>query len=66
MKWNSLYQITAASENAWPGGYRPQIHVLSVLSPQMSLLNLLQTKFLSMPLWVTNTANTKDHYIPFS
>ena len=66
MKWNFFYQITAASENPSPGGYHPQISVLSELSPQMNLLNPLQTKFLSMPLWVTNTANTKDHYIPFS
>ena len=37
MKWNFLYQITAASRL---GGYRPQIPVLSVLCPQLNLLNL--------------------------
>ena len=36
MKLNFLYQITAASRL---GGYRPQIPVLSVLCPQLNLLN---------------------------
>ena len=36
MKWNFLYQITDASRL---GGYRPQIPVLSVLCPQLNLLN---------------------------
>ena len=35
MKWNFLYQITAASRL---GGYRSQIPVLSVLCPQLNLL----------------------------
>ena len=26
-------------QNPWLGGYRPQIHVLSVLCPQLNLLN---------------------------
>ena len=37
MKQNFLYQITAASRT--PLGYRPQIPVLSVLCPQLNLLN---------------------------
>ena len=37
MKWNFLYQITAASR-LW-GYRRPQIPVLSVLCPQLGLLN---------------------------
>ena len=36
MKRNFLYQITAASRL---GGYRSQIPVLSVLCPQLNLLN---------------------------
>jgi len=43
-------------QNPWLGGYRPQIPVLSVLCPQLNLLNPLpQTKFLGTPLlrgWV--------------
>jgi len=39
MKWNLLYQITAASRTSWLGGYRPQIPVLSVLCPQLNLLH---------------------------
>ena len=42
MKWNSLYQITAASRL---GGYRPQIPVLSVLCPQP----LSSTEFVEPP-----------------
>jgi len=38
MKWNFLYQITAASRTPWLGGYCPQIPVLSVLCPQLGLL----------------------------
>jgi hypothetical protein len=36
MKWDFLYQITAASRTP---DYRPQIPVLSVLCPQLNLLN---------------------------
>ena len=39
MKWNFLYQITAASRTPDYGGYRHQISVLSVLCPQLNLLN---------------------------
>jgi len=39
MKWNFLYQITAASRTPDYGGYRPQIPVLSALCPQLNLLN---------------------------
>jgi len=38
-------------QNPWLGGYRPQIPVLSVLCPQMNLLNPPpRTKFLGTPL----------------
>jgi hypothetical protein len=41
-------------QNPWLGGYRPQIPVLSVLFPQLNLLNpsppQKKTKFLSTPL----------------
>ena len=37
-------------QNPWLGGYRPQIPVLSVLSPQLNLLNPLRTKLLGTPL----------------
>jgi len=36
-------------QNPWRGGYRPQIPVLSVLCPQLNLLNLARTKFLGTP-----------------
>ena len=39
MKWNFLYQITAASRTPDKGGYHPQIPVLSVLFSQLNLLN---------------------------
>jgi hypothetical protein len=39
MKWNFLYQITAASRTPCLGGYRPQIPVHSVPCPQLNLLN---------------------------
>ena len=34
----------------WLGSYRPQISVLSVLCPQLNLLNSSRTKFLGTPL----------------
>ena len=37
-------------QNPWLGGYRPQIPVLSVLCPQLNLLNPPRKKFLGMPL----------------
>ena len=37
-------------QNPWLGGYRPQIPVLSVLCPQLNLLNTPRTKFLGRPL----------------
>jgi len=37
-------------QNPWLGGYRPQIPVLSVLCPQLNLLNPPRTKFLGTPL----------------
>ena len=37
-------------QNPWLGGYRPQIPVLSVLCPQMNLLNPSPKKFLGTPL----------------
>jgi hypothetical protein len=39
-------------QNPWLEGYRPQIPVLSVLSPQQNLLNpLLRKKFMAKPLF---------------
>ena len=40
-------------QNPWLGGFRPQIPVLSVLFPQLNLLNSPQTKFLGTPLSYT-------------
>ena len=37
-------------QNPWPGGYRPQIPVLSVLCPQLNSLNQTRTKFLGTSL----------------
>ena len=39
MKWNFLYQITAASRTPGYGATTPQIPLLSVLCPQLNLLN---------------------------
>ena len=39
MKYNFLYQITAASRTTKQGGYRPQITDLSRLCPQLNLMN---------------------------
>ena len=39
-------------QNPWLGRYRPQIPVLSVLCPQLNLLNPHRTKFLDTPLRV--------------
>ena len=45
MKWNFCHQ------NPWLGGYLPQIPVLSVLCPQLNLLNLPPTN--NMPGYAT-------------
>jgi len=37
-------------QNPWLGGYCPQIPVLSVLCPELNLLNPSRTKFLGTPL----------------
>ena len=37
-------------QNPWIGGYRPQIPVLSVLCPQLNLLNTPRIKFAGTPL----------------
>ena len=41
-------------QNPWLGGYRHQIPVLSVLCPQLNLLNPPGTKFLGTPLEPTS------------
>ena len=49
-----LVQNYSCLQNPWQGGYRPQIPVLSVLCPQLNLLNPHpRTKFLGtpLPLW---------------
>ena len=51
MKWNFLYQITAASRL---GGYRSHIPVLSVLYPQLNLLNPPLEK---IPVYATDSDN---------
>jgi len=38
MKWNFLYQITAATRTPDWGATAPQIPILSVLCPQLNLL----------------------------
>jgi len=51
-----LYEMTflvpnySCLQNPWLGGCRPQIPVLSVLCPQLNLLNPPRTKFLGTPL----------------
>ena len=45
-------------QNPWlGGGYRPQIPVLSVLCPQLNLLNPPRTKFLGKPLDPADTGS---------
>jgi hypothetical protein len=47
-------------QNTWLGGYRPQIPVLSVLCPQLNLLNPPpRTKFLGTPLITTTTSRLR-------
>ena len=51
-------------QNPWLGGNHTQIPVLSVLCPQLNLLNPSQTKFLGMPLlWSFMTVWTA-HPVP--
>jgi len=58
IKKNLLYEMKflvpnySCLQNPWLGGYRPQIPVLSVLCPQLNLLNPppTRTKFLGTPL----------------
>jgi len=47
---NFLVPNYSCLQNPWLGGYRHQIPVLSVLCPQLNLLNPLWTKFLCTPL----------------
>ena len=61
MKWNFLYQITAASRTPWLGGYRPQIPVLSVLYPQLNLLNLPPNKIPGYATDPTDCAGYTPH-----
>ena len=53
MKWNFLYQITAASRTP------DSDPVLSVLCPQLNLLNPFWTKFLGTPLSSTTLRKIK-------
>ena len=49
-------------QNPCLGGYRPQIPVLSVLCPQLNLLNPPRKKFLSTPLaWGTRWRSWLRH-----
>ena len=56
IKKNLLYEMKflvpnySCLQNPWLGGYRPQIPVLSVLCPQLNLLNPPRRKFLGTPL----------------
>ena len=48
-------------QNPWLRGYRPQIPVLSVLCPQMNLLNPPRKKFLGTPLVRVNFKSDLMH-----
>ena len=51
-------------QNSWLGGYRPQIPVLSVLSPQLNLLKPpTRTKFLGTPLYYSEYALTCSNFL---
>jgi hypothetical protein len=41
-------------QNPWLGGYHPQIPIISVLCPQLNLLNPPRKKFLGTPLPIDN------------
>ena len=45
-------------QNPWLGSYRPQIPVLSVLCPQLNLLNPPWKKFVGMPLLTISMFHT--------
>jgi len=47
-------------QNPWLGGYRPQITVLSVLCPQLNLLNPPRTKFLGTQLGTRIHRNVRN------
>ena len=47
-------------QNPWLGGCRSQIPVLSVLCPQLNLLNPPRTKSLGTPLYVTKSSHRPD------
>ena len=51
-------------QNPRLGGYRPQIPVLSVLCPQLHLLNPPQTKFLGTPLTANKYYNLLNKWRP--
>ena len=50
MKWDFLSQIIAASRTPDKRATAPQIPILSILCPQLNLLNPARTKFLGTPL----------------
>jgi len=50
-------------QNPLLGGYCPQIPVLSVLSPQLNLLNPPRTKFLGTPLILYYISNYICNFI---
>ena len=55
-----LVQNYSWLQNPWLGGYGPQIPILSVLCPQLNLLNPPPKKFLGMPLTTTTTTPTQS------
>jgi hypothetical protein len=56
---NSLKYKLQLPPEPWLGGYRPQIPVLSVLCPQLNLLNP-RTKLMGTPLKETVPAVDKE------
>ena len=48
-------------QNLWLGGYRPQIPVLSILCPQLNLLNPPRTEFLGTPLGTIDPLHIRMH-----
>jgi len=49
-------------QNPWLRGYRPQIPVLSVLCPQLNLLNPSRKKFLGTPLHIVPRCRSRSTY----
>ena len=63
MKWIFFVPNYSCLQNPWLGGYRPQIPLLSVLCPQLNLLNPPRKKFLGTPLNNRSLKVSSTHFV---